>query len=412
MKKNNQLSVIIFSCDWFYEKDGRIWSSPIASSSIRLFGDNFSKVGIAARLSPQLPDTTKHIPFPENYSLHPIPFETGLKGRIKQQFSVFRIARSLIRLYDVPFVRMFSLEALAAAIYCTFFFRKPWFMTLHGDTAEAISISWQWKNKHRFLRKPICGLFRWLTRVVCKKPAILYTAGPVLKDIYAPKHPESMPFIDTGIRKEDIYEERLDICTSESYELLFVGNTSPRKGLDILLKVVVKLRELQVPVKLTILGGGTKNDLANLCEDFDKITDIVQFGGYFTYGKPLFERMRKSDILVVPSRGAEGWNRVITECNAQGVPAVVTDVNSLAASVSEMSTGIVVPPEDADALVAAIRKIVDNPEERRAMVKRNLERGRNYIYANEFLRIRKPLEKIFSNGLLPVEQISTEEAGR
>ena len=352
------------------------------------------------------------MPYPEKYSIHPIPFESGLKGRIRQQFRVFRLARSLVRRYDVPFVRMFSLEALPAALYCTFFYRKPWFMTLHGDTAEAISISWKWKKSRRFFRKPICAIFRWLTRIVCKKTAVLYTAGPVLKDIYAPQHPESMPFIDTGIRKKDIYEERLDICTSEPYELLFVGNMSPRKGLDILLRVIVKLRELQVPVKLTILGGGTDEDLANLCEDFDKIRDVVKFGGYFTYGQPLFSRIRQSDILVVPSRGAEGWNRVVTECNAQGVPAVVTDVNSLAVSVNEWSSGIVVPPEDTEALVAAIRHIIDNPEERRAMVQRNLARGRHYIYENEFLRLRARLETVFGDGLLPVEQIPVEEAGR
>ena len=415
MQNSKQLTLITFSNDWFYQKDGRIWSSVGVSSSMRLFTDNFKEVGIVAHLSPNPPDESKHVVYPEHYRLHPVPFRPSPAGRIMEFFSIFRLAHKLVRQYDVPYLRMFSLEAMPASIYCTLFYRKPWFMSLHGDMAEAIEISWKSKQKHSWLCKPICTVFRWLTRFVCKKTCALYTAGPALKDLYVPDHPESEPFIDSGIREEEVFQQRPHVCTSQPYELLFVGNMKPRKGLDILLDVMLQLRQLQVPVKLTILGDGTNEDLERLCPDFNNIRDVVEFGGFFTYGRPLFDRMRQADILVVPSRGAEGWNRVITECAAQGVPAVVTDVNSLKASVTSWPdgpTGIVVPPENPDALINAIQEIINNPDRRRAMVQRCLARGRYYIYENEFLRLRKRLEKFYGDGLRPVDEIPLKEAGR
>jgi glycosyltransferase involved in cell wall biosynthesis len=415
MESNKQLSLITFSNDWFREKDGRIWSSVGVSSSIRLFADNFKEVGIVAHLSPDPPDETKHVPYPQQYSLIPIPFRPNPFGRIMELFSVFFLAHKLVRKFDAPYLRMFSLEAFPAALYCTLFYRKPWFMSLHGDMAEAIDISWKSRNIPAIFRKLVCSFYKRITRFVCKKPCALYTAGPALKDLYVPDHPESEPFIDSGIRQEEVFGQCTDVCESQPYELIFVGNMKPRKGLDILLNVVIKLRKQNVPVKLTILGDGTNEDLERLCPDLDKIREYVEFGGFFTYGKPLFERMRQADILVVPSRGAEGWNRVITECAAQGVPAVVTDVNSLKASVMtwpDGPTGIVVPPEDPDAIVDAICQIIDNPDQRRAMVHRCVDRGQHYVFEKEFLRLRERLEKFYGDGLRPVSEIPLERAGR
>lgn len=402
------LSLLIFSCDWFYEKDGRLWSSAIVSSSIRLFGDNFSNIGIVAHLCSDLPDPSKHVILPPKYHLHPVPWAQGLAQRIPQAWKVLKLARMLSRCYDVLYIRMFSYPALPAALYCSLFYKGRWFLSLHGDIEESVFAGYASMNRIcRFMAAKTMGL---IAKLICKRPKPLFTSGPALGLKYAPQRNDCIPFMDSGIREEDIFVKREDTCASPPYELIYVGDTSRRKGIDILLHAVAKLKEMNVPVRLSIIGAKFQEDLSSLAKDLG-ITDLVNFAGWFSYGKPLFERIRQGDILVVPSRGSEGWNRAITEANAQGLPIVASDVNSLGIAVREGPCGIVVPPNDPIALAVAIKHIIESPSQRKDMIVQSLIRGRYYIYEKEFLRIRKELKRVFGSRLVMLESIPVKQAG-
>jgi len=237
--ETSTLSLLIFSCDWFYEKDGRIWSSAIDSSSIRLFGDNFSNVGIVAHLSGEPPDPSKHIALPAKYHLHPIPWAEGLAQRIPQAWKVLKLARTLSRCYDVLYTRMFSYPALPAALYCSLFYKGPWFLGLHGDVEESAFAGYASMN--RICRFIVAKTMGFIARLICRNPKPLFMAGPALGLKYAGLRKDWVSFMDCGIREEDIFEEREDTCTSPPYELIYVGDTSRRKGIDILLRAVAKL---------------------------------------------------------------------------------------------------------------------------------------------------------------------------
>ena len=65
------------------------------------------------------------------------------------------------------------------------------------------------------------------------------------------------------------------------------------------------------------------------------------------------EVYERNAIVVVPSRG-EGFGMVALEAAERGRAAIVTDVGGLPEIVEDGATGLVVPPEDAAALAAAI----------------------------------------------------------
>lgn len=408
MKTHEISSLLIYSIDTFYIKDNQLWSSPIASSSIRLFADNFERVGIVALLANGDPDITKHVQWPPQYKLHPIPFAKGFRQRIFQAIHVLRMVRRLSLEYAITYIRMFSYDVLPASLYYSLFKKSSWFMSLHGDIEEATQLS----NKNKIRRYLETKSMGWLARFICKKPEILFVAGPALGEKYASKRHESCPpFIDSGVRESDIYRERVDTCQASPYRLVFVGDLSKRKGVDVLVRAIKILQDRDITTKLNLLGSGDREWILKLAREL-KVDDMLSFIGFLKYGRELFHFMRDSDILVVPSRGTEGWARVITEANSQGLPIVVSDVNSLGITVREWSCGKVVPPEDPDQLAQAIQSIIESPLERKIMIKNSLDRGQYYLYKNEFPRIRMQLEKWYGTQLVPVEKIPIHLAGR
>ena len=75
------------------------------------------------------------------------------------------------------------------------------------------------------------------------------------------------------------------------------------------------------------------------------------------------EILRTSDALVLPSAlGTETFPNVVLEAMASGVPVLTTDVGSVAELISDGTNGVVVPPNQTDALEAGLRKILASPE--------------------------------------------------
>ena len=71
-----------------------------------------------------------------------------------------------------------------------------------------------------------------------------------------------------------------------------------------------------------------------------------------------------SDIVVLPSV-REQFGQVLVEGGACGLPAIAVDAHGPAEIVSDGETGRLVPPDDREALAAALVEAVNDPDERR-----------------------------------------------
>ncbi len=139
----------------------------------------------------------------------------------------------------------------------------------------------------------------------------------------------------------------------------FLGNMRPVKGAGYLLEAFERIRP-EENIHLLMIGEVREPRIAKQIGRHPH----VHFLGYRPDGAKI---AGACDIAVMPSVEREGLPRAILEAMAQGIPAVTSDVGGLPELVVDGQCGLLVPPRDAAALRAAIRKLAQDPDLRRRM---------------------------------------------
>ena len=151
------------------------------------------------------------------------------------------------------------------------------------------------------------------------------------------------------------------VAISGSITLLAVGAVVPRKGYDVLLAAV---EQLKGPWRLIIVGDRTRSpDTVRRLDhavvelkltgrvDFAGAVSDVELASFYTY----------ADLFVLPSR-FEGYGMAFTEAIAYGVPVVATNAGAIPDTVPQ-GAGILVPPDDVEALANVLQRLIESPDE-------------------------------------------------
>ena len=148
--------------------------------------------------------------------------------------------------------------------------------------------------------------------------------------------------------------------------LLSVGAVVQRKGYDVLIAALAGLTDLSW--QLTVAGDLTRDPAAAARLD----ADIARSGlgdRVSVLGAVAPERIESlylgADLFVLASR-FEGYGMAFAEAIAHGLPVVATTAGAIPDTVPA-GAGILVPPDDAEALAAALRQLIEHPRERQAM---------------------------------------------
>jgi glycosyltransferase involved in cell wall biosynthesis len=149
------------------------------------------------------------------------------------------------------------------------------------------------------------------------------------------------------------------------YPITFLGRLDPIKDVPTLVHAVAQLNAETggALVHLHIYGQG---------EDRPRIENVIRtsrapatmHGAITTPHTAL----SKSGLLVLPSL-AEGFGLVLIEAMAAGVPVIATDVPGIRDVVQHETTGLLVAASDANALAAAIRRLVEDPQLRAKLIR-------------------------------------------
>jgi glycogen(starch) synthase len=139
--------------------------------------------------------------------------------------------------------------------------------------------------------------------------------------------------------------------------VIFIGRLVDDKGADIAVRA---MQFLKGKATLKIVGDGPERPkLENLARQLS-LEDSVSFAGQVG---PDQRRQILADafVMVVPSRWEEPFGTVAAEGALSSLPVIATRRGGLPETVKDRETGIIIPPEDPPALVAALRSLLDDP---------------------------------------------------
>jgi glycosyltransferase involved in cell wall biosynthesis len=147
--------------------------------------------------------------------------------------------------------------------------------------------------------------------------------------------------------------------TAPRHGALFVGRLSKEKGVDILSAAMALLpRSLAVP-DIRVIGEGPESERLQQQPG-------VQLLGWLDQPQ-LFDAMRSSSYLVLPSVWYENSPRTLIEAFGCGLPVIASRLGALAELVEHGHTGLLFDPQSPDDLAQKIRWAETHPEAMRVM---------------------------------------------
>lgn len=251
--------------------------------------------------------------------------------------------RRLIREHrpDVLHVHWIVPQGVAALLVAR---RVPWVVTTLGGDVYALRDSFSQRLKRAILRRA-----RSVTTMNNEMRAQLIDAGASAAETYVQPLGADIERIQTQVGDDEPIPGRL----------LFVGRLVEKKGAAILIEAVrrlppgtdwslevigdgplrVRLEELAAGLPVEFSGSASRDDLAR------------------AYGR--------SSVVVVPSVPAasgdqDGLPTVLLEAMGAGRAIVASEIAGIDEAVTNQETGLLVPPNDADALTAALATLLED----------------------------------------------------
>ncbi|MEP0885296.1 glycosyltransferase family 4 protein [Microcoleus sp. FACHB-SPT15] len=137
--------------------------------------------------------------------------------------------------------------------------------------------------------------------------------------------------------------------TSGKVRLLFVGGDFDRKGGRTLIEAFRSGLMQNCTLDIVTKDTSVQDELAGM----DGVQVHCNLAANST---PLKELFAKADIFVFPTQ-ADCLPHVVLEAMAAGLPIIATDVGALREQVEDGVNGLIVPPSDAGAVIAAVRAL-------------------------------------------------------
>lgn len=141
--------------------------------------------------------------------------------------------------------------------------------------------------------------------------------------------------------------------------VLAVGSFSPKKGFDVLLRAFAAIADAVPWLHLVIAGMGHELPAYRAFVHQAALQDRVHFVGVI-HGAQKVRLYRHCRFFVCPSR-REPFATVNLEALAAGKPIIATAVGGNVEVVGQGVNGLLVPPDEAEALAAAMRRLLCEP---------------------------------------------------
>ena len=249
----------------------------------------------------------------------------------------------------------FAGEASSVAMLASMLTGRPYSFTVH---ARDVFVTPEFVNE-----KVVSALSVIATSEYCAKYLFALCSLPV-EEFSAKVH---VIYLGIPVQEFDkLREQKVALSSDESPILLTVARLVPKKGHKYLLDALSVLGSRGISAHWTIVGEGPERDsLTERAAELD-LSDRIRFVGAAdsTHVKSL---LAEADLFVLPcikdSEGdMDGMPVALMEAMAAGVPVISTPISGIAELISDRVNGLLVEPENADALADAIESLVKDQD--------------------------------------------------
>jgi starch synthase len=220
----------------------------------------------------------------------------------------------------------------------------------------------------RYQEELVAGEYRrWGVPQQPERPHIVLREEAIYQQadaITVPSTVAKRSFIASGLSPDKVhvipYGVRLDQFTrttappNDSFEVLFAGQVSLRKGVPYLLEAFSRLKH---PKKRLTIVGSMQDDLRGVLGRLPQ--QHVAFLGSIPQSE-LSKKMSASHLLVLPSV-EEGLALVQGQAMACGCPVLATTATGAEDLFTDDVEGFIVPDRDVDALASRLQQVADDP---------------------------------------------------
>jgi glycosyltransferase involved in cell wall biosynthesis len=370
---------------------GEIYMQAASGRVVDALARHYEKVYICTRVVYDTPPAPGELPLEaSNLELIAQPFWRTSAGSLPHFFGIVRAYLRTCRRVDVLFVR--GMCPYIAVLYLfAFLFRRPICHWIVGDPVALLRTSKRngpvldaFALLYALQDRIFSRLGRWLTNgaFICN--------GRELARVY--RSPRTIAAVSSTVQETEFFS-RADTCQGETVRILFVGYIRPEKGIEYLLDAVSLLKR-DMPWELEIVGPDEFADYRRWLDEIIAargICERVRWAGYVPYGKPLFDRMRAADLLVLPTL-SEGTPHVLVEARANSLPCISTTVGGVPSTVQHEYDALLVPAKNSEAIARAIERIVRDGEFRRQLIRNGLIAARQQTLERFVATVRTELE--------------------
>ena len=151
--------------------------------------------------------------------------------------------------------------------------------------------------------------------------------------------------------------------------IVAVSRHDARKGVDVLLRALARLKQTGVRFRACLVGGGA------LLTRHRRLAEQLGLGDVAAIVGPVSDSyfyLEQADVFVLPSLGEGSGSLSLLEALQAGVASVASNIDGIPEDVVDGETALLVSPGNPVELADAIKRLIDNPTLRRDIA----ERGR------------------------------------
>lgn len=184
------------------------------------------------------------------------------------------------------------------------------------------------------------------------------------RNIITPKN--KVAFVSGSGVNFNKYKFRENTKTTPDIRFLFVARLIREKGINMFIEAAKTLKQEFPEAQFHVIGAPDRSPTAIKLKALKKLhkEGIIVYHGK---QKNVPEHLYNSDVFVLPTYYREGIPRSILEALSVGLPIITTDTPGCRETIKKEENGILIPPQDLNALTQAMAFFLNQPEKIKSM---------------------------------------------